>query len=164
MNRLVLMIIPALICGVVFIGCNPEMVEKTDFITSDDIISFNVNSSEIVFTQEKVNEILSHIDQRQELQLFIGNKPVFVPPIMIFCLEGDRYCGSPLPWAGLNDLGLIIFNSKVCLLTEGYMPSALLPDDEKKVILKKQEETSKKRKKELEVLIKHLSKAGKIVE
>ena len=164
MKKLVLMIIPALICGVAFIGCNSEMAEKTNFVTSDDIISFNVNSGEIVFTKAKVNEILTQIDHHPEMQLFIGNKPVFSPPIAIVHFEGDRYCGSPLPWAGLNDLGLIIFNSKDFLLTEGYMPSALLSDDEREVILKKQEENSKKRKKELEVLINHLSKAGKIVE
>lgn len=163
MKKKVLMIVPVWICVVVFIGCNAENAEKT-VVASDDITSFNVNSGEIVFTKAKVNEILSHIDHYSELQLFIGNKSVFVPPIPIMHFTGDRYCGSPLPWAGLNDLGLIVFNSNDCFLTEGYMPSALLPDDERKVILKKQEENSKKRKKQLEVLIEHLSKAGKIVE
>ena len=166
MKRLVLMIIPALICGLMLTNCG-KAEQKSDLgFTSDDIISFNVNSGEIVFTKAKVNEILSHINHNPELQLFIGNKPVFIPPIAIVHFEGDRYCGSPLPWAGLNDLGLIIFNSKACLLTEGYMPWHFLSENEKdrESILKKQEETSKKRKKELEVLVEHLSKAGKIVE
>ena len=166
MRRLVSMIIFALICGVMFISCNSEKAERPDFVTSDDIISFNVSSGEIVFTQAKVNEILSHIDHYPEFQLFIGNKPVFVPPLTIIHFEGDRYCGSPLPWASMNDLGLIFFNSKACILSEGYLSWHFLSDNEKdrEILLKKQEENSKKRKQELDVLIEHLSKAGKIVE
>jgi len=166
MKRLVLMIFPALICGVLFIGCNSEMAEKTDLVTSDDIISLNVNSGEIVFTEAKVNEILSHINHYPEFQLFIGNKPVFDPPIAIMHFEGDRYCCSPCPWDSMNDLGLFVFNSSGFLLIEGYLPWHFLSDNEndREAILKKQEENSKKRKKQLEVLIEHLSKAGKIVE
>ena len=166
MKRLVLMIIPALICGVILTNCE-KAEQKSDLgFTSDDIISFNVSSGEIVFTKAKENEILSHIDHSSELQLFIGNKPVFAPPIAIMHLQGDGYCCSPCPWASFNDLGLIIFNSGAFVLMEGYLPWFFLSDDEKdrEAILKKQEENSKKRKKELEVLINYLSKVGKIVE
>jgi len=168
MKNVVLMMIPALICGMLFIGCKAEKVEKTDsvFVTGDDIISFDEYSGEIVFTKAKVNEILSHIDHYPELQLFIANKPVFNPPLPVSYFEGDRFCCSPCPWAGMNDLGLVVFNSSDFLLIEGYLPWHFLSDNEndRDAILKNQEENSKKRKKELEVLIAYLSKAGKIVE
>ena len=166
MKRLFLMIIPALISGVVFIGCNSEKAEKTDFITSDDIISFNVSSGEIVFTKAAVNGILSHIDHYPLLQLFIGHEPVFAPPIPISQFNGNRYDCSPCPWDGMNDLGLFVFNSSSFRLIEGYFPWHFLTDNEndREAILKEQEENSKKRNKELEVLIEHLRKAGKIVE
>ena len=167
MKRLVLKNIPALICGVVFIGCNSEMAEKTDFITSDDIISFNVNSGEIVFTNAVINGILSHIDHYLELQLFIGHKPVFNPPLPVGYFKGDAFCCSPCPWAGMNDLGLFVFTkSSGFLLIEGYLPWHFLSNNEndREAILKKQEENSKKRKKELEILVEHLRKAGKIIE
>ena len=169
MKRFVFMIISTLICGMVFIGCNSEKAEKTDFITSDDIISFNVNSGEIVFTQAAVNGILSHIEDHYpdpELQLFIGNKPVFVPPIPISYFNGSAFCCTPCPWDSMNDLGLFVLNSTGFLLIEGYLPWHFFSDNgkDREAILKKQEENSNKRKKELEVLIKHLSKAGKIVE
>ena len=167
MKRLVLMIIPVLICGLVFIGCKSEMAVKTDYVTSDDIISFNVNSGEIVFTNAVKNGILSHREHDLELQLFVGHKPVFDPPLPIGYFEGERYCCSPCPWAGMNDLGLFIFTkSSGFFLLEGYLPWDYFSDNEKdrEKILKKQEENSKKRKKELEVLIEHLREAGKIVD
>ena len=160
------MIIPAVISGVVFIGCNSEKVEKTDFITSDDIISFNVNSGEIVFTKAAVDGILSHIDHYPLLQLFIGHEPVFVPPIPISQFNGSGYCCSPCPWDGMNDLGLFVLNSSSFRLIEGYFPWHLLTDNEndREAILKEQDENSKKRNKELEALIEHLRKVDKIVE
>ena len=134
--------------------------------TGNDIISFNVTTGEIVFIDEKMDEIISRASLYSELNFFIDAKPVFVPSIATMPLNGDRYCGSPLPWASLNDLGLLILNSETCFLIEGYLPWHFLSDDEndREAILKKQEENSKKRSKELKVLIAYLSKAGKIVE
>jgi hypothetical protein len=189
MRKLVLLIIPALICGVVFtscekaeqngqetagrlkvIGTKSETIsteEKNDLVfTDNDIISFNITSGEIVFTDKKVDEIISRLNLYSKLHFIIDEKPMFVPPIAIMHLEGDRYCGSPLPWASMNDLGLLILNSNTCFLVEGYLPWHFLSDNEndREAILKEQEENSKMRKKELEVLIEHLSKSEKIIE
>ena len=80
--------------------------------------------------------------------------------------NGGRFCCSPCPWAGMNDLGLFVNNSRDFLLVEGYMDWYFLSKNEndREVILKEKEENSKKRNKELEVFIEHLRKAGKIVE
>jgi hypothetical protein len=174
MKRLVLLIIPALICGAAFTSCeNAEQNEleatgglyviggKSEAVltgsnsnlvfTGNDIISFNVTTGEIVFANRKVDEIISRISLYSDLRFLIGDKPVFVPSITTMCL-GDRYCGSPPPWSSLNDLGLVIFNSKTCFLMEGYQSWYFV------------EKNYEKRKKELEVLIEYLSKKGKIVE
>ena len=163
MKRIVLMIVPALICGVVFTGC--EKAEKSTkendlVLTSEDIKSFNVTSGEIVFTAKKVDEIISHAGFSSELNFLIDGKPVFVPSIPISQFNGSPFCCSPCPWDGMNDLGLVILNSSAFLLIEGYFPWHF----EGGLTLKEQEENSQKRKKELEVLIVYLKKAGKIVE
>ena len=160
------MIIPALICGMLLTSCEKTVQnEKGDMVLSEDIKSFNVTTGEIVFRGRKVDEIISYANLHSELPFFIGNKPVFVPSIALMHLNGDRFCGSPLPWASMNDLGLLISNSKSCILVEGYLPWHFLSDNEndRETILKQQEENSIKRKKELSVLIEHLRKAGKIV-
>jgi len=163
MKRIVLMIVPALICGMVFTSC--EKAEKTTkendlVLTSEDIKSFNATSGEIVFTAKKVDEIISHAGFSSDLNFFIDSKPVFVPSIPISQFNGSRFCCSPCPWAGMNDLGLIILNSSSFLLIEGYLPWHF----EGGLTIKEQEENSEKRMKELEVLIVNLRKAGKIVE
>ena len=203
MKRLVLLIIPALICGIALTSC--EKVEQGELyvagvnsgtvptsenssetaptsgnsletaptngnnnlvFTGNDIISFNVTTGEIVFIDSKVEEIISLVSLYPKLNFFIDDKPVFVPSIATMALNGDRYCGSPLPWASLNDLGLLILNSETCFLIEGYLPWHFLSDDEndREAILKKQEENSKRRNEELKVLINYLSKTGKVVE
>ena len=187
-KRLVLLIIPALICGVVLTNCDKaeqnkqetgglkvigtrsEIVstgEKNDLVfTDNDVISFNVTSGEFVFADRKADEIISRLNLYSKLHFIIDDKPVFVPFISIMHLNADRYCGSPLPWASLNDLGLLILNSKTCFLIEGYLPWFFLSEDEndREEILKKQEENAIKRQEELDVLIEYLSKFGKIVE
>ena len=187
MKRLFLMIIPAMICGVILTSCekaeqNEQKIagglyvigiksetvstgEKSNLVfTDNDIISFNITTSEIVFIDRKVDEIISSVSLYSELNFFIDDKLVFVPSIATMHLNSERYCGSPLPWASLNDLGFIILNNKTCYLMEGYMPSGLLPTDEREVILKEQEENSKKRNEELRALVDYLGKAGKIIE
>ena len=178
MERLVLIIISAFIFGLAFISCenaglNEKMElyvigiksgavptsEKDDLIfTGDDIKSFNVISGEIVFSDKKIDQIISRASLYSEFRFFIYDKPVFDPPIPSMKLEGDRFCGSPLPWAYWNDLGLLILNSKNCYLLKGYEPWYSLSPNEK------QEENSKRRKKELDYFIEYLSRFGKIVE
>ena len=161
------MVIAALICGIVLTGCS-KVEQNEQKIASElnmnDILSFNVTTGEIVFTDSKVAEIISNLSHNSELNFFIKGKPVFEPSIPIIHITGP-YCGSPLPWA-MNDLVLVIFNSKDCYLFEEYLPWFFETDNEneREEILKKQEENSKKRKKELDVLISYLSDAGKIIE
>ena len=189
MKRLVLLIITALICGVALTNCDKAEQNEQETVgglkvigtkletvlagkkmdlafTDNDIISFNVTSSEIVFADGKVDEIISRLNRYSELQFFIDDKSVFVPPLSTTHFDGGRYCGSPLPWASLNDLGFLILNSNACFLIEGYLPWHFLSDDEndREAILRKQEKNSQKRKKDLEVLIEYLRKADKIVE
>jgi len=163
MRKIVLMILPALICGVVLTSCGKAektIKENALVLTSEDIKSFNVTSGEIVFAAKKVDEIISHAGFPSELNFLIDGKPVFVPSIPISQFNGSRFCCSPCPWDGMNDLGLFILNSSAFHLIEGYLPWFF----EGGLTLKQQEENSQKRKKELEVLIVYLRKAGKIVE
>ena len=184
MKKLVLLIISALICGIVFTGCekngqneqgitkklyvvgdNSQTISENLVFTDDDILSFNVTSGEFVFVNGKAGEIISRINQYSELRFFVDNKSVFVPSLSTIHFDG-RFCGSPLPWAGLNDLGLLVLNSNACFLVEGYFPWHFISDnvDDREAILKEQEENSKKREKEMEVLIEYLKKTGKYVE
>ena len=189
MKKNILMIIPALICGIVFTSCEKteqneqkptdglyvigvksvtlRTSEESNLVfTDDDIISFDVATGEIVFIDRKVDEIISRISLYSELNFIIDDKPVFVPSIPTMHFEGNRFCASPLPWAWWNDLGLLILNSKACYLTEGYLPWHFLSsdDNDREAILKQQEENSEKRKKELEVFIEYLRETGKIIE
>ena len=187
MKRLVLLIISALICGGMLTNCDKaeqneqetagglkvigitlETVstgEKNDLVfTDNDILSFNVTSGEIVFADRKVNEIISRLNLYSELQFFIDDKPVFVPPLSTTHFDGNRYCGSPLPWAGLNDLGFLILNANACFLVEAYLPWHFLSDNEndREAIVREQEENAQKREKEVEVIIEYLRKTDKI--
>jgi hypothetical protein len=185
MKKITLLIISALICGMLFTSCekneqneqgikeklyvvggNSQTISENLIFTNDDIKSFNVTSGEIVFVKGKADEIISRINQYSELRFFIDNKSVFVPSLSTIHFDGNRFCGSPLPWANLNDLGLLVLNSSACFLVEGYFPWHFISDnvDDREAILKKQEDNAKKREKEMKVLIEYLKKAGKNVE
>jgi hypothetical protein len=74
MKKVVLMIIPAFICGIVFTGCGKAdiVTQKNDLVfTNDDIISFNLTTGDIVFTKWKVGEIISHVDLYSEFNFLI---------------------------------------------------------------------------------------------
>ena len=181
MKKVVLMIIPALICGVVLSGCGSDKVEpqdesssgelyvigaksgsalkaddKTDLVfTGDDIISFNVSSGEIVFAEATKDEIISRVSHHSVLQFFIDNKPIFDPPIGIY-----------LGWMSLGDADLQFRISDYghIYLTNAYqhLDSMLFIDRE---ILEIEFEANKqKRQEQLDVFIEYLSNAGKIVE
>ena len=179
MKKFVLMFIPALICGLAFTSCNAEKEEPklitsdglyvigtksgalptsiTDLVfTDDDIVSFDPTSGgEMVFTKEKTVEIISRARLHSVLHFFIDGKPVFSPPIKIY-----------FGWGSLDDIDLQfrISDYDKIYLTDIYqhLDSLLVIDRE---ILEIEFEANRlKRKLEMEVLIKYLSDAGKIVD
>jgi len=177
MKGLVLALVPALICVMVFTSCldkaksndiptdelymiltesaiDPAGDKNNLVFTGDDIVSFNVETGEIIFTEAVLCEIISRTGYSSYLHFFIAGKPVFVPPITIH---------SPWSSAGGDDLHFRIWNSKI-YLNEFYQSWEWLPEAERKIKQKEQEKTHKKRKKELDVLTKYLSDAGKITE
>jgi hypothetical protein len=185
MKRVVLMIIPALICGGLFTGCSNDEAtkdvktaselyvigsksvglksssvkagDKTDLVfTGDDIVSFNARYGEIVFTESKFEEIISRLSLHTELLFFIGDNPVFDPPIQLHYGWGLSN--------GDCDLQFRTDGVKTCL-TDRYMHvDSLLSQVEREVLEKAMEANKEKRKRELEVLINYLTDAGKITE
>jgi len=179
MKNLVLMFIPALICGVVFTSCNTEKAEPklitsdglyvigtksgvvptsiTDLVfTDDDIVSFDVSPvGEMVFTKEKTEEIISRARLHSELHFFIDGKPVFSPPIKIY-----------FGWGSLDDIDLQfrISDYNKIYLTDIYQHLDSLLVIDREILEKEFEANRQKRKQEMDVLIKYLSDAGKIVD
>ena len=175
MKKLFLMIIPALICGVAFTGCNAdnEKPEATtngglyvvgaksatvpadiaDLVfTGDDIVSFDVLSGEIVFTEEKFDDIMSRVSLHTELHFFIDDKPVFAPPIQIHYGWGVSFEDF--------DLQFRTDGHKIHL-TEWYMIVDSLPEVDRELKQLEMEANRQHRKKELEVFVEYLSNAGK---
>jgi hypothetical protein len=179
MKKLVLMFIPALICGVAFTSCNAEKAEPqlitsdglyvigtksgvvptsiTDLVfTDDDIVSFDVSSvGEMVFTKEKTEEIISRARLHSELHFFIDGKPVFSPPIKIY-----------FGWGSLDDIDLQfrISDYDKIYLTDIYQHLDSLLVIDREILEVEFEANRQKRKQEMDVLIKYLSDAGKIVD
>jgi len=173
MKKLFLMIVPALICGAMFTGCSTESIEpttgelyvfgaaktrassETDLVfTGDDIISFNTRYGEIVFTESKFDEIMSRINLHTELHFFIGDNPVFDPPIKIH-----------YGWGLSNDDFDLQFRTdgERTYLTNFYMHiDSIMPQSEKEI--RQIEAIREKREKELEILIKYFAATGKITE
>ena len=156
MKRVVLIIVPALICGMFLTNCgSPQDGEL--YVTGNDIISYNVSTGEIVFAKSKLDEIKSRLGLWSQLKFLIGDKSVFEPAIWIH---------SPLSSAGADDLHLRFSDpdfNKV-YFAEFYQSWEWLSETERAIKQKEQEETHKKRKKELDFLIKFLNDAGKVVE
>jgi len=178
---LILAMIPALICGVAFTSCNtkepkPEEqttdglyvigaksttkstatpTSKTDLVfTGDDIVSFEVFSGQIIFTEKKFADIMSRINRHTELHFFIDDKPVFDPPIQI-------HYGWDMSVADF-DLQFRTDGQNIHL-TEWYMLVDSLPAADREIKRAEMEANREHRKKELEVFIAYLDKAGKIV-
>ena len=180
MKRIVLLFIPALICGVVFSSCSSDKAglqdektmgelyvigtrsatvttgDKTDLVfTGDDIKSYNVNTGEIAFVESKLEVIKSRLGLWSQLEFFIDEMPVFVPPIWIH---------SPLSSAGAGDLNLRLGGPDFdkIYFAMWFNSWEWLPEAERKIKQKEDDEIAKKRKKELEVFIEYLNDAGKI--
>ena len=176
------MIIPALICGAMLTNCGSDTVEpqdektigelyvigvksttvsagdKTDLVfTGNDIKSYNVSTGEIVFVKSKLDEITSRLFLWSQLDFFLDNKPVFVPPLWIH---------APHSSAGAGDLHLRLFGpdfDKICF-NMFFNSWEWLPEAEREKKQKEDEEIAKRRTKELDVLISFLKETGKIVE
>ena len=184
MKRLVLMIIPALICGVAFTGCNAEKAEA-EFITSnglyvigtksgisptnmtdlvftgDDIVYFfphgaleTRGAGEIVFTEEKTAEIISRARLYSDLHFFIDGKPVFSVSIKIWFVQ------EPIG-DELDLLFLISTNGRFQIIDPSEFMHIHWVDEKSALEFAAK---MQKRKKELEVLIDYLSDAGKTVD
>ena len=185
MKKVALIMIPALICGMVFTSCNTEKPEsdekttdrlyvvgaksttksttksatvpkdKTDLVfTGDDIVSFEVLSGQIIFTDKKFDDIMSRISLHNVLYFFIDDKPVFDPPIQIH-----------YGWdVSVDDFDLQFrTDGQYIHLTEWYMLVDSLPVADREIQRAEMEANIKHRKKELDVFIEYLDKAGKIV-
>lgn len=179
MKRLFLLLISAMIYGVVFTGCLTNEATKEEkpagelyvigatsvgsklasvnagdkanlVFTDEDIVSFNALYGEIVFTKTKFDEIISRLSLHTELQFFIGDKPVFDPPIKIH-----------YGWGITNDDFDLQFRTDgvKTYLTDMYMfaDSLLLQENREQW-----EQSKQKRKKELDILINYLDAEGKI--
>jgi len=182
MKRLVLMVIPALICGLMFKSCGSDKADTKDdktigelyamgsksttvligdkgkldlLFTGENIKSFNVETGEIVFIDLKTDDIEGTFGLYTTVYFFLNDKPLFDPPIKI---------QSGVSSFASNDLELRLFGEDGIRLWIFYASFDWYPDAEREVMLKEKEENSKKRQKQLDVLIEYLRGAGKIVE
>ena len=171
-----------LVCGTLLIGCSDNTDsnegktsgelyvigsssaiatragDKTDLVfTGDDIVSFNALYGEIIFTESKFEEIRFRINLHTELLFFIGDNPVFNPPIQIHYGWGisDGDCDLQFRTDGVKTYLTDIYM---------YVDSLLLPQAERETLEKAMEANKQKRKIELDVLIEYFSDAGKITE
>ena len=170
------MIIPALLCGLIFTSCNddektPKSIlsdglyvigtnsggsptNMTDLVFSDaDIVSFRTGLGDMVFVGEKTAEIISRAKNYSELHFFIDGKPVFLPPINVWYFRDS--CSD-------LDVKFCIFddnNVQLRDITVGMQIHWVNEESSLEYAAKMQ-----KRVKELEVLINYLSGKGKIVE
>ena len=134
-----------------------EETETSDpklVFTGEDIVSFNVTTGEMLFVKAKLEEIKKSLGNFAILDFYIDDKPLFVPPIEIF---------APVSSIRRDDLQMVIGIDGVILLIEFYQSFDWMSEAERAIRKKQQAETSAKRKKEMEVFIKYLSNAGKII-
>ena len=178
MKRLVLMMIPALICGAVFTGCSEKEPNgektvdglyvigsksatvpangKSDLVfTGADIVSYNVTNGEFVFTEEKMDAIISRVSLHAVLHFFIDDRPVFDPPIRIHLGWGLSYDDFDLQF---RTDGERIF------LTDIYQSLDSVPEAELGMMQQMMDAKKEKRKTELDVLIAYLSETGKVID
>ena len=122
--------------------------------TGDDIISFNIATREIVFTESTTDKfkMKNGIGRLYELTFYFDDKPLF-QPFVVMPTSSNTY----------NDLVLLmtIPESKF-YLEDGYPPVFdSWPDAEE--LRKAREENAGKRKTEWDVFITYLTDAGKII-
>lgn len=185
MKRIVLLFIPALICGAVFTGCSNNEVPKEEkntgelyvmgtrsetittyssfdeldlLFTGNDIKMFNVASNDTLY-----GEIIFNNLNVEDLSRSIGNYSTiyfFIGETLVFYPPIKIY--SPISSMSSNDLQMNIGDGKI-YLWEFYQTWDWMTDAaERESKLKAQEENSMMRKKQLEVFFKYLSDAGKI--
>ena len=132
--------------------------EETPFsklvFTGEDIKSFNVTTGEMFFDKAKFEEIKNSLGLYAILDFYIDDKPLFVPAIEIH---------SPISGISRDDLQMFLGADGVVYLTEFYQSFDWMSEADRAEMKKQQAETSAKRKKEMEVFIKYLSDAGKII-
>ena len=177
MKRVVLMIIPALICGMVFTGCGSEEPknEKTSgelyamgtksviseasteenpelIFRGSDVKFFNVTTREIVFSNLTAEKILPRFGVYSNVTLYIGEKPLL-----------EAFVTSPISSIGLNDLVFVAdLRENKIYLKDGYPEISPVWAD-REIWQKERDENARKRKAEWDVFIKYLRENGKIV-
>jgi hypothetical protein len=183
MRKIVLLIISAMICGVMFTTCDSDKAEPQDekvtgellvlgtrsesvssydeldlLFSGDDIKMFKVANNdtlygEIVFAGLNVEDLSRSIGNYTTVYFFIGETLVFNPPLKIY---------SPISSMSSNDLQMNIGDGKIYLWEFYQLWDWMTDTAEREARLKAQAENSKMRKKQLEVFYKYLSDAGKI--
>jgi len=183
MRKIVLLIIPALICGMVFTSCASKEAEPQDekitgdllvlgtrsetvssydeldlLFSGDDIKMFKVAKNdtlhgEIVFAGLNVEDLSRSIGNYTTVYFIIGERLVFDPPLKIY---------TPISSMSSNDLQMNIGAGKIYLHEHYQLWDWMTDTVEREARLKAQAENSKMRKKQLEVFFKYLSDAGKI--
>ena len=139
-------------------GIPPWIAEIQELLfTGDDIISFNIITREIVFT-DLISDKLEKRDLSilYKLSFYFNDKPLF-DSISIF---------SPVSSSIYNDLVFVIQDSKF-YLEDAFppIPSSWPTTDAKMEEVRKiRKENADKRKPEWDLFIKYLSDVGKIVE
>ena len=114
-----------------------------------------MTTGEIIFNSLNTDDIIYRIGCYKKVFFYMNGKLMFNPPFNIY---------SPISSYIGNDLGLHIHDTQF-FLNEIYHPIGdWMSSIEKAKTIKKNEENSKKRKKELDVFIKYLREAGKIVQ
>ena len=139
-------------------------------ITMDDIKSFRLISNgtfpgepymffgEIEFINIKTDDLLYGIGTHATVYFLLDDKLLFDPPIRIY---------APGASMSSNDLQMLFSRSADKFLLfeyyRDYSNDSWLTEEEREEILKEHEEISKMRKKQLDVFIKYLSDAGKLI-
>jgi len=173
MKRLVLMIIPALICGMIFVcgGCKESAEKPTNeldlLFTVDDIKVFKTGKTydvpnggtfhgEIVFTNFKADDFLSmtYSGHYATVNFSIGKTLLFDPPIKIF---------NPYSSFSANDLQMSTVDDNFCLIEFYQLWEYIYPVAEREAMYKAQEKNAKMRKKQLDVFFEYLRDTGKLV-
>ena len=188
MKRIALMIIPAMICGVVFISCGSGNEEQKDEKITGKLYVMGTKSAAI--SSKKDLELLFTVDDIKSFKtgesIQVANGGNFYGEMVFADLQADDlskrfglytmiyfFIGETLlfdppimifsPYSSIsaNDLQMSIFDNKFYLI-EFYQLWDWLPSAEREARLKAQAENAKMRKKQLDVFFKYLSDAGKI--
>jgi len=187
MKRIVLMIIPALICGGTLLNCSSDKAEPQDektmgelyvmgtrsttedkldlLFTGDDIESFKTGSAFDVPNGGTYNGeiVFTNSLKADELLARFGLYTTvyfFLDEKLLFDPPIKIY--HPLSSMSSNDLQMNITLDGRVYLSEFYQFWDWLPVAEREAKLKEQEANSKMRKKQLDVFFRYLSDAGKI--